>query len=155
MSNPNARRRIFIDAPVQGALVLRTFLYWSACLLTQGATVLFLAIVWGSTDDFYAQLRQLWWHIELTAIASLFVLPLIVIDVVRLSHRWVGPVFRLRKALEALAKGEQVSAIQFRDGDYWQDMANDFNVIAERLRSLEAARESTGGRKADTEVVAR
>ena len=155
MSNPNARRRIFIDAPVQGALVLRTFLYWGACLLTQGATVLFLAMLWDSTDDFYARFRQLWWHIELTAIASLFVLPLVIIDVVRLSHRWVGPVFRLRKALEALAKGEQVSAIQFRDGDYWQDMANDFNVIAERLKSLEADNAPGASRKADTEVVAR
>ena len=81
--------------------------------------------------------------------------PLVVIDVVRQSHRWVGPVFHLRRALEALAKGVQVSAIQFRDGDYWQDMANDINVIAERLQSLEASRESAGGRKADTEVVAR
>lgn len=134
-----ARRRIFIDFPVQGSLVLRILAYWCACVALQTGVIVLVALLWDPADEFYGRLDQLWSYLKLSAIASLFVLPIVVLDVVRLSHRWSGPIFRLRKSLRSLAKGEEVAAIQFRQGDYWQELAEDFNVVAARLKALERA----------------
>jgi hypothetical protein len=32
--------------------------------------------------------------------------------------------------LQSLSRGEKVAPISFRAGDFWQEMAGDFNVIA-------------------------
>jgi hypothetical protein len=60
-------------------------------------------------------------------------------DLVRLSHRWVGPILRLRSALNALSRGESISPIRFREGDYWQELAGDFNIVAAELTRRRAA----------------
>ena len=73
------------------------------------------------------------WHIQVSLLASLAVLPIMLLDILRLSHRWVGPLFRLRASLHQLSLGEPIQPIRFRDGDYWQDLARDVNVVTEEL----------------------
>jgi len=95
-----------------------------------------------SVADFNVRGQQLWWHLELVMLASALILPAILLDFLRLSHRWVGPIFRLRASLQALNRGETVKPIAFRDGDFWQELAGEFNQAAEelqRLRTAEAA----------------
>jgi len=133
MSHHRLRRRLFIDRPVQSALLIRALLYWSVCLMTQLLFVFFFAVVSSSADAFYAQGHQLWWHLRLSVIGATLLLPMILLDILRLSHRWVGPVFRLRTSLQALSRGKFVSPIRFREGDFWQELAGDFNVVAAEL----------------------
>jgi len=133
MSQFFKRRRLFIDYPIQGTLLLRAAGYWAVSLLTQVLMVVYFAVVAGSPNDFYVRGQQLWWHLELALLGSVLVLPMILIDILRLSHRWVGPVFRLRAAVKALSHGENVSPIRFREGDFWQELAGDFNLVAAEL----------------------
>jgi hypothetical protein len=127
------RRRVFIDRPIQTALLLRATTYWAVCLLVQVLTIVFFAVLTSSPDAFYARLGGLWTHLQLSLVAAAVVLPLLLLDIVKLSHRWVGPVFRLRTSLQALSRGEPVTPIRFRDGDFWQELAGDFNVVAAEL----------------------
>ena len=39
--------------------------------------------------------------------------------------------------MKALSLGEAVTAIRFRDDDFWHEMADDFNLIANRLNALQ------------------
>ena len=55
------------------------------------------------------------------AIASFVLLPLVIIDIVRLSNRFTGPLLRMRRSMRALAQGEQVEPLKFRDADFWHD----------------------------------
>lgn len=55
-------------------------------------------------------------------------------DAVKLSHRIVGPIYRIRKAIQAVAAGEELEPIQLRQGDYLQELKDDFN---EMLKALE------------------
>jgi len=48
----------------------------------------------------------------------------------------VGPVYRLRRSMRALADGNPV---HFRDGDFWYDFAEDFNRVVALARSTETS----------------
>lgn len=139
------RRRLFIDPPIQGMLLLRVGLYWTVCVLTQVLIINLVAVVASMSaapNAFSVPSLQLRWLLVLVVFASVLVLPVVLFDVLRLSHRWVGPVFRLRTSLQALSRGEKVAPISFRAGDFWQEMAGDFNVVAaDANRRNEAAAE--------------
>ena len=128
----NKRRRLFVDRPVQVALILRATLYWVMCLVAQLLMVFVFAVI-TSPQDVYSNESHLWWHFQLAVLAAIVLLPLILLDVLKLSHRWVGPVFRLRMSLQALSKGKSISPICFREHDFWQDLAGDLNVVAAEL----------------------
>jgi hypothetical protein len=124
------RKRFFVDYRVQGALVVRVVLYWLTCLLT----VMLLLFGWrmaaGPVRPLNSQLRELWTLFEPVAVASLLLLPVVIFDLLRVSNRFAGPMFRLRKSLRELAQGKPVAAVQFRQGDFWQEFADDFNTVA-------------------------
>jgi hypothetical protein len=127
-----ARRKIlFVDAKVQGALVLRALSYWFFCLLTVVFMVLLWRILQGPPQMFYMHVDAMCAQFGPALIASVLLLPVVLIDSIRLSNRFAGPLVRLRRAMRAVSKGEQVEPVIFRDGDYWQEFADDFNAMAE------------------------
>jgi hypothetical protein len=88
---------------------------------------------------FYTHFDDMWFHFGPALVASLLLLPLVLFDVIRFSNRFAGPLVRLRRAMRTLARGEQVLPIKFRDGDYWQDFADDFNAVAATVQRYRAA----------------
>ena len=56
----------------------------------------------------------------------------------KLSNRFAGPVMRLRESINSLAQGEPVKELTFRDNDFWRELSEDFNRIAQRTNSTEA-----------------
>ena len=137
--NPQHQRwQLFVDRPIQGALLIRAAVYWAVCLLTQQLIVFLFVVATSWSDDFQTNGARLLWHVQVSTVASLAILPVILLDVLKLSHRWVGPVFRLRATLHSLTLGEPVPPIRFREGDFWQDLARDMNVVTAELNRLRA-----------------
>lgn len=132
------RRRILVDRPLQTAVILRTTLYWALGTFAQVAMVLYFALITASRQDFVEWSPQLWWQLQISLMASAVLLPIILLDVVRLSHRWVGPIVRLRNSLKSLGRGEPITEIRFRDGDFWQDLAGDLNAVSTEITRLKA-----------------
>lgn len=66
---------------------------------------------------------------------SLSVLPVILYDLTRLSNRFAGPMVRLHRSMYQAAKGDRVESIYFRDQDYWQEFADAFNDLNQRLQT--------------------
>lgn len=133
------RKRLFVDPRVQGALVMRVVLYWIVCLITITLMLLCWRILTGPARFFYTQFDDMWFHFGPALVASFLLLPLVIVDIVRLSNRFVGPLLRLRRSLRALARGEDVEPIQFRDGDFWQEFAEEFNALLARVQELSRA----------------
>lgn len=127
------RRRFFVDFKVQGALLLRSVSYWGFCLLSITVMLIIWRVVSGPQQMFRDHLAEVWQRFAPALVASLLLLPLVLMDTVRLSNRFAGPVFRLRRSMKALVRGEKVQPIHFRDGDFWHDLADDFNILATRL----------------------
>jgi hypothetical protein len=134
-----ARKRLFVDWKVQGALVLRVIVYAGMSALAISLMLLCWRIVTGPPDTFGNHIVEMWYSYGAPAVASLVLLPVVIFDVIRLSNRFVGPLVRLRRAMRALAAGEQVAPLHFRDGDFWHDLAADFNAAAARVQARDEA----------------
>lgn len=141
------RRKIqLIDRSVQGQLVVRVFAYWTLsmcgmfCLLAGVPIVMSWFVISDGAPAASELILQTWRMFWPALFASGLVLPLLLLDVLRVSHRFAGPMYRLRNALRDAADGKPVPPVKFREGDFWCEMADEFNRVAVRLRDLEPNR---------------
>lgn len=112
------RKRLYVDRLVQGAILMRLFCYGILCLLF--ATVP-LSIVRTTMqpdrlllDHFFDVCRQHW-----PILATLgALLPFLLYDALKLSHRFAGPIFRIQNDLDRFARSEEIPPIRFRDKDF-------------------------------------
>lgn len=126
------RKKKFIDPEVQGALARRIGVHW--LLYTLVASVLVVGLKWLANPfvPFTEHAVEAWWTYGPLLLVLLCLAPIFVYDSVKLSNRFTGPVMRIRQAARSLADGEPVRPLAFRDDDFWQDLAKDFNRIVER-----------------------
>jgi len=136
--NTCRRETFFIDRKVQGALVVRTAAYWLFCLFSVSLMLICWSVFTGPLKPFNVLAAELYHRHGAVLLASLIVLPIAVMDVLRLSNRFVGPVSRIRAALAELAAGRPIEPIQLRDDDYWCDLAGNLNEVAARLKQSES-----------------
>lgn len=129
----STRGRLYVDKDVQRALLWQLFRHWALFVVVLTGMLMALEALEAphhSLGDFAGAL----WNRHaplLVVIASLF--PVFAYDSIKLSNRFVGPIVRLRGAMREAVLGKPVSPLQFRKGDFWQDMADNFNALAERL----------------------
>lgn len=131
------RQQVWIDRHVQGVLVGRVLLYWSGILIYFGLSIgcfhWWQNPEWTLSEHLWAMLEQV-----LPCLPTLLLLlPLVIFDIVRLSNRFAGPVYRLRKHLTDLSQDTQVSPLHFRDEDYWQQLAEPINLLQQKILVLE------------------
>lgn len=133
------RRRILIDSGVQGALVRRTGLY-------AAATGLYLLVIFILSDalshprePISESLFRCLDEAVLWAPGLMLLAPLFAYDLINISNRFVGPMFRLRRELRKLSNGETVSPMYSRQGDFWADASESFNRLREELVELRAS----------------
>ncbi|MEM6331391.1 MAG: hypothetical protein AAF790_14250 [Planctomycetota bacterium] len=139
------RFRLLIDPKLQGALLCRVVLYWCFCVFV----VLVLAglqTLWASPGaDASVLLGRAVLAFGPALIASLIVLPVVLFDALRFSHRFAGPMHRLRGAAGRLADGESLPPVTFRKGDYWGELAEQFNRVSAEVDRLRAAAPAEAG----------
>ncbi len=128
-----SHQRLLVDPGVQGVLVLRVVLYWIVCLVDVTLMLLCWRMFVGGAQPLAERWQGIWSDFGPALVASLLLLPLVILDVLKVSSRFTGPLFRLRRAMRALARGEQVAPISFREGDFWIEIAHEFNALAARL----------------------
>ena len=71
-----------------------------------------------------------------STVAVTLLVPIIAYDVLVISNRFAGPLYRMRRSLRALGAGESVDPIHFRDHDFLQELAVEFNAVADRVEQL-------------------
>jgi hypothetical protein len=140
------RRRLWVDAKLQGSLLSRATLYWVHCLLS----VALFAFLWtmlvqrpATSADLIQSFSK---QFGPALVGSLALLPLVLLDCLRVSNRLAGPMMRLRREMKALANGEDARPIQLRRDDFWAEVADDWNRIVTRHGSSDRLRaDSTPG----------
>ena len=137
MGKRNRRRRYMVNWGIQGMLVARTVIYWGFCLLSIILMLFCWRIVAGPPQLFRTHMIEMWNQFGPALLASLILLPLLMVDALRLSNRFVGPIVRLRNALNSLGRGQQVHPLKFRSDDYWHDIADGFNTVLARTDALQ------------------
>ncbi len=116
----------------------RVVLYWFLGLVLVSQIVLCWQILNGPDRPFFEHFHFdiLWTERPSVVIASLLLLPIVLIDTLVLTNRFAGPIYRLRSSMRALAAGERVDPVRFRDHDFWQEIAQEFNTLSAYVEQL-------------------
>lgn len=136
MPKTSRRTKRLVDWKLQISLLLRTVFHW----------VFFLAVAFGFVtcwefllgepgSTLYSCLEKTWARYAPAVIVLVALLPVVVYDSLRLSHRLAGPMLRIRNAIHRVLEGERVAAVKFRKHDFWHEVANDFNELLARIQA--------------------
>lgn len=133
------RKRVVIDSAVQWSIGRRIISHWIAFFgLLVGVNLIIRAIL-AAPEGTFLQSAQTAVVAQIPQICiMLLILPIFLRDTLKLSNRFAGPIYRLRKSLETLADGTPMNPIRFRTGDFWMEMADKFNAVLTRVNALEA-----------------
>ncbi|MEX2091656.1 MAG: hypothetical protein WD971_03215 [Pirellulales bacterium] len=132
MSRPQ-RRQKFIDSKVQGALARRIIFHWLVFLAVASVAALLLQVLSDPFRPASEHVENLWYTHGPFLVVMVFLLPVFVIDTVKISHRFAGPIYSLRRSMREVADGKPPRKLQFRDDDFWHELAIDYNAMIARL----------------------
>ncbi len=133
MDTQKQRKRIYVDQAVQGGIVARLVVLWLASTMVAAGVWFLLEFFANPTQGFAYYLAGAWQQILPLVLSFAVTLPIAVLLLVRFTHRFVGPLVRLRGMMHDVARGREVPTLAFRENDYWHELAADFNSINEKL----------------------
>jgi hypothetical protein len=143
MTSKNPRKKTYLGWKVHGRIVARFALYWALynCILWQLLCARdFLqsesSVLEGKQGISLGERlqsigRDNAWIVAVAAI----VFPMLLWEIVRLTHRVIGPLKRLEGVLNRMVDGETIREVKFRDGDLIESFEKTFNRY---LASLQA-----------------
>ncbi len=128
------RRKRLVHFKIQSALAFQAFFHWAVFLFAAFGLLLVWQIV---TEDPYRPLDEHWQRFVVryapVIVVLIAMMPAVVYHSVKLSNRVLGPMVRLRNALQRLGRGEHVEPLRLRQRDYGQDFVEAFNNMLERV----------------------
>jgi hypothetical protein len=149
--NPRFKRtKILVNRRVQGRVVLHVLYLWAAYHLVLWHVMLFFRVVQygaerlnGGAALTFSQLFAEFVHNHYSMIiCGAIVLPYLIWDVLKLTHRFVGPFVQFQRTLARLARGEKVTEVRIRTDDFLGELQDAFNEFlrASPLLDREAER---------------
>lgn len=133
------RRRLFVDREVQGDLIGHMVRYWILSVATAGGlTLLGWMFISPGLEGFVgpeAFMAQVLPMVLVGIAAAAVVLPFLLFDLVRVSHRFAGPLIRLRRHMRSAADGAPLEPLRFRKDDYWHDLAAAYCDLLKRFEA--------------------
>lgn len=134
------RKKLYVNREVQGTLILRSILHWFFYMCAILLTVVVFTVIRDPSELAIKLVFESFIYFSPAIIASVILLPLFVWDILKASNKVAGPIHRLRNEMAALAAGNDVKELRFRDGDHWTELADEFNVLAKELMAERKAR---------------
>lgn len=131
------RLKLFVDPKVQAPLLRRVAFYWIVSLVLMSLLACIQIGMSSPSASFGLKLSRVLMAFGPSLITAVLILPLVLVDCIRYSNRFAGPMHRLMKHAKQLADTGQAEPITFREGDFWYDLADQFNRIGERMKRLE------------------
>lgn len=137
MAELSKRRKHYVDGVVQGTIMLRIVAHWFLFVIVTGTFVFCIEVLSSDMPDAISGLLP---RHATTILVVLVLSPIFMYDLCLLTHRFAGPMVRLKRAMRDLADGREVRHIHFRDRDFCKQLATDFNRVVDRFQSLQSAR---------------
>jgi len=139
-SRTEHRSKLFVDRRLQGDIVKRILLHWLSFVVV--GTLLAATLRWFThpTIPFSQQMGAMFASFGPFLVALVALLPVFVLDTIKLTNRFAGPYVRFRKHIRALVANETRSPIKFRDGDFWRETEEDLNALLSLIAELEDRR---------------
>jgi hypothetical protein len=142
-ANASRRQKVFMGGLLQGRIVNRIVMYWCLYHLVLWHGMFFLRYLQyrseflhgGAAVPFVELYGNFAWDNRWLVACVGLLTPIVIWDIVRLTHRNAGPLTRLTNTLYLMAEGQQVRQLKFRKGDLVEDLEKAFNAY---LASLHA-----------------
>ena len=115
---------------------MRCLIYWCLALFVVFAALLTPDYAFAVLGLVSAASPGIWLRYAPALVIAIALTALMVIDLLRCTNRFAGPMVRTRRFLRSLAIGEQVEPITFRRGNYWRGYADALNAGLRRIQSL-------------------
>ncbi|WP_182865082.1 hypothetical protein [Stieleria mannarensis] len=126
------RNRFLIDPKVQWSIIRRMSMHWSLTILALLAIGIGVQLIYAPGNQSFNQAIARSFGAQAPLLCIMVMLyPVYVWDIVKLTHRFAGPMLRLRGILNELADGGRAMKLKFRPNDFWQETATDFNRFYE------------------------
>lgn len=127
------RKQKLVDCEVQESLLRKISLHWIAFFLCNAIALMIWIRLYEQPDANWGQtfgdtLRRFLPFFVISAA----LIPVFVWDTLKLTNRFAGPIMRLRSALSDASAGRGVKPLHFRNNDFWQEIAQNFNNLLER-----------------------
>jgi signal transduction histidine kinase len=123
---------------------VRLCIHWALFLVATAFAMFLWVRLFEAPVDTMAETAKKFFSIFIPLlIVAIALLPVFVLDAVKLSNRFTGPIFRLRRTLATLAEGKPVRPLEFRSNDFWRSLANDFNQVVSLTPSTDVASPKT------------
>ncbi len=133
------RKQKYVDTNVQGALLRRILFHWVAFFFVTALTVILMKSLIGDMNlTFMENIKNSIGEFSLIGVILLCLFPVFMLDTVRFSNRFVGPIGRLRRHLQELGTEKTTQKCSFRDNDFWSEMAGEFNKVVDLVEKQEA-----------------
>lgn len=127
------RKKNYIDSHVQGALLRRICFHWFIFFVVAAVSIILLQTLLGDPSlSLVERIQQQAAEFSLMGVVMLSLFPAFMLDTIRFSNRFVGPIARVRRHLRQLGEGD-TERCSFRDNDFWADLAEDFNGAADMV----------------------
>lgn len=95
-------------------------------------------------------LSQVFWEMNvLLLFRFLLIVPLVILLAIVLSHRIVGPIYRIKKVLDKVAKGDFGLRIRLRRSDELKDLAETINNALESMENKDKISQLQKGTEED------
>ena len=152
--NYERRCKRFVDQNIQGRILVYIAVYW----------ILYHAFVWHAlflakgilgqpAMTFGERYREFFSEYYLLLVCAVLVFPMVLADMIKLTHRVVGPFASLQRALNGMAHGNVVSRIKLREKDLIGDLAASINNVIDyhNVRLRNEAMELSGSEESNTD----
>ena len=133
------RNQLMTDESVQGELLFRAIIYWFFCLLAVSLLVVGWSLYSGPPRPLSVIIQDSLLRNAPAFFGSVVLLPIVLVDVLKVSSRFVGPIHQVRSALRRAAAGESTPRVAVRKEDFWQDLAFYANEVLARQSMAEFA----------------
>ena len=138
------QRKWIINRKFQRTFLLHTVLSTLVVIIINVVTVWYFfrqSYFYGKAMAFpnnhaYFFLLQRQTHIALGVgiVGGLVILIALTVMGVLFSHRIAGPLFRIQRHMNEIADGKPIIEIEFRKNDFFREIADAFNRVANRLK---------------------
>jgi len=128
------RKKSYVDSKVQGMLVRRLLFHWLAFLAVASLVAYCVQVLSNPFQSHAERFQQLWWTHGPFLLVLLCLLPVFILDTIQFSHRFVGPIYRLRQTIRSsISQDGAPPVLKFRDSDFWHGLAEDFNQMVDQI----------------------
>ena len=137
MSQPiqTKRKQSYVDSHVQGAILKRICSHWLILFAVSAFIVILLQTIFGDQAKTIGQrIQHETGEFACMAVVMIMLFPAFMLDTIRFSNRFVGPISRIRRQLRKLGTGK-TDHCTFRTNDFWSELADEFNDVADLVES--------------------